>query len=269
MNYAGIMDVITDVQDEVEKKLTIETKLLAGFLVVYIASAMVPGLVTYLIDHYVQDGLFSDTIIGLLTFCVLLIFISIIAHYLMEWMTKPVRKLCLAAEKMVTGNLDVDLEVEASSELEIISESLSRMKASMKIAYDWLGPPETDKYNDKQEIQGIGLNEKIIFGMVMFLIFNPLVTALSHMLFSDSIFLSSLISIIFSIILLALIANYLYQQIIKPIGYVARVAEKASKGDYSDNLEVRHPGDIGRLERDFIIISDRVQKAMKELDMDG
>lgn len=258
-----------DVQDEVEKKMTIETKLLMGFLVVYIASAAVPGLVTFLIDHYVQDGLFSDAIIGLLTFSVLLILISVIAHYLMEWMTKPVRKLSQAAEKMATGDLDVDLEVEASAELEIISESLSRMKASMKIAYDWLGPPEIDKYNDKPEIKGIGLNEKIIIGMVMFLIFNPLAAALSHMIFPDIILLSSLISIIFSIILLSLIANYLYQQIIKPLRYVARVAEKVSLGDYSDNLEVRHHGDIGRLERDFIIISDRVQKAMKELDMDG
>ena len=258
-----------DVQDEVDKKMTIETKLLAGFLVVYIASAAVPGLVTYLIDHYVQDGLFSDAIIGLLTFCVLLIFISLIAHYLMEWMTKPVRKLSLAAEKMVTGDLDVDLEIEASAELEIISESLSRMKASMKIAYDWLGPPEIDKYADKQEIQGIGLNEKIIIGMVMFLIFNPLVTALSHMLFQDSIFLSSLISIIFSIILLSLIANYLYQEIIKPLRHVASMAERVSKGDYSNIEETKYSGDIGRLERDFIIISDRVQKAMKELDMDG
>ena len=139
----------------------------------------------------------------------------------------------------------------------------------MKIAYDWLGPPEVDKYNDKQEIQGIGLNEKIIIGMVMFLIFNPLVTALSHMLFSDSIFLSSLISIIFSIILLSLIANYLYQQIIKPLRHVASMAEKVSKGDYSCIEETKYTGDIGRLESDFIIISERVQKAMKELDMDG
>ena len=101
-----------DVQDEVEKKMTIETKLLAAFLVVYIASAMVPGIVTYLIDHYVQDGILSDAIIGLVTFCVLLIFIALIAQYLMKWITKPVRKLCLAAEEMVNGNLDVDLEVD-------------------------------------------------------------------------------------------------------------------------------------------------------------
>ena len=97
---AKIHGEVEKIQDEVEKKMTIETKLLAGFLVVYIASAAVPGLVTFLIDHYVQDGLFSDAMIGLVTFCVLLIFISIIAHYLMEWMTKPVRKLCQAAEKM-------------------------------------------------------------------------------------------------------------------------------------------------------------------------
>ena len=258
-----------DVQDEVEKKMTIETKLIAGFLVIYIASAAIPGLVTFLIDHYVQDGIFSDAIIGLLTFCALLIFISIIAHYLMEWMTKPVRKLSKAAEKMVSGDLDVDLEVEASNELIIISESLSRMKASMKIAYDWLGPPEADKYNDKPEILGIGLNEKIIIGMVMFLIFNPLAAALSHMIFPDLILLSSLISIIFSIILLSLIANYLYQEIIKPLRHVASMAERVSKGDYSGIEETKYSGDIGRLERDFNIISDRVQKAMKELDMDG
>ena len=258
-----------DVQDEVEKKMTIETKLLMGFLVVYIASAAVPSLVIFIIDHYVQDGLFSDAIIGLLTFCVLLISISIIAHYLMEWMTKPVRKLSQAAEKLVLGDLDVDLDVEASAELEIIAESLSRMKASMKIAYDWLGPPEADKYKDKEEILGIGLNEKIIIGMVMFLIFNPLVTAISHMLFQDSIFLSSLISISFSIILLTLIANYLYKEIIKPLRIVASMAEKVSKGDYSNIEDTKYTGDIGRLERDFRIISKRVQKAMEEVNMDG
>ena len=264
-----VQDEVEKIQDEVEKKMTIETKLLAGFLVVYIASAAVPGLVTFLIDHYVQDGLFSDAMIGLLTFCVLLIFISIIAHYLMEWMTKPVRKLCHAAEKMASGDLDVDLKVEASAELESIAQSLSRLKASLKIAHDWLGPPELDKSEKKEEILGIGLNEKVIIGMVMFLLFNPLVTALSHMVFPDIAYLSSLISIIFSIILLSLIANYIYKEIIKPLKYVASMAEKVSKGDYSSGEEIVHVGDIGRLERDFKLISERVQRAMKELDMDG
>ena len=264
-----VQDEVEKIQDEVEKKMTIETKLIAGFLAVYIASAAVPGIVTYLIDRYVQDGLFSDAMIGLITFCVLLIVISILAHYLMKWITKPVRKLCLAAEKMAAGDLDVDLEVEASAELLSISESLSRMKASLKIAHDWLGSPEKDKYQEKEEIGGIGINEKVMIGMVMFLIFNPLVTALSHTFFQDSALLSSLISIIFSIILLSLIANYLYQQIIKPLGYVATMAEKVSKGDYSDTNETIHVGDIGRLERDFKLISERVQRAMKELDMDG
>jgi len=263
-----VQDEVEKIQDEVEKKMTIETKLLAGLLVVYMASAAVPGIVTYLIDHYVQDGIFSDAIIGLLTFCVLLILISVITHFLMEWVTKPVRKLCLAAENMVNGNLEVDLEVEASTELHSISESLGRMKYSLKIAHDSLGAPEMEKYKDETKIMGIGLNEKIIIGMVIFLLFNPLVTALSHTFFQDSAFLSSLISIIFSIILLSLIANYLYQEIIKPLGYVARVAEKASKGDYSDKMEVKHSGDIGRLEKDFNLISERVQRAMKELERD-
>ena len=257
-----------DVHDKVDKKLTIETKLLAGFLVVYILSAMVPGIVTYFIDFYVTDGMISDAIIGLLTFCVLLILITVIAHYLMKWVTKPVRKLCLAAEDMVNGNLDVDLEVEASTELLSIAESLERMKASLKIASDWLGTSEVKIYREDSEIKGIGLNEKIIIGMVLFLIFNPLAAALSHMLFQGSSLLSSLFSIIFSIILFSLIASYLYQQIIKPLGYVARITEKASKGDYSDTLEVKHSGDIGRLERNFKLISERVQRAMKELDMD-
>ena len=264
-----VQDEVEKIQDEVEKKMTIETKLIVGFLVVYIASAAVPGLVTYLIDHYVQDGLFSDAMIGLITFCVMLIFISVIAHYLMKWMTKPVRKLCHAAERMAAGELDVDLEIEASTELQSIAESLSRMKVSLKIAHDWLGPPENEEHQEKEEILGIGINEKVVIGMVMFLIFNPLVTSLSHMLFQDSALLSSVISIIFSIILLSLIANYLYQEIIKPLGYVATMAEKVSMGDYSVSNEVIHVGDIGRLERDFKLISDRVQRAMKELDMDG
>ncbi len=258
-----------DVQEEVEKKMTIETKLLAGFIIVYIVAGAIPGLVTYVIDHFIEDGIFSDTMIGLIIFCVLLIAISIIVNYLMKWITTPVRKLSKAAEQMVAGDLNVDLEVESSSELQSISNSLERMKSSLKIAHDWLGPPEIEKYKPPETKFGIGLNEKVIIGMILFLILNPLAATLSHMLYSGSAFISSLISISFSIILLSLIANYLYQQIIKPLYSLANYAERVSKGDYSEMERLEYSGDFGRLERNLTLISERIKRAMKELDMDG
>jgi|GEM_PF-5854558 len=255
--------------DAVEKRMTIETKLIAGFLVVYIISAMVPGIVTYLVDHFLARDIVSSALTGLLIFCVLLILVVITGLYLMSWITKPVRKLCKAAEDLVHGNLNANLEVVGSAELISISESLSRMKSSLRIAHDCLGPPDLDKDVKTEMAGGLGMGEKLIIGMVIFLILNPLAAFLSQYLFTDSVHLSAIFSVMFSIILLSLIANYLYRIVVKPLRFLKRVAEKVSRGDYSENIEIRHSGDIGRLERNMILISERIERAMKELDVNG
>jgi len=86
---------------------------------------------------------------------------------------------------------------------------------------------------------------------------------------SNLLLLSSIISITITILILALIANYLYKQIIKPLGNIASQAETVSKGDYSQSIDIVHSGDLGRLERDLKLISERIKRAMQELDMDG
>ena len=265
----GIQTEVENIQAEVRKEMTIETKLLMGFIMVYLASVIVPPVITYIIDSLIVDGIVSNAMVGLISFCVLLILISILANYLIKWITQPIRKLSLAAESMVRGDLDVDLEVESSWELESIARSLERMKASLKIALDWLGPPELVKYKPKEKDFGQTLNDKIIIGMLVFLIANPIVIGLSHGLFPDSIFFSSLISILFSIILLAFISNYLYRLIIKPLGRIANQVERISQGDFSEPIKLEGSGEIGRLEHSFKLLADRVQRAMKELSLDG
>ena len=47
------------------------------------------------------------------------------------------------------------------------------------------------------------------------------------------------------------------------------MAESISKGDFNVKVEVKSPGDVGKLEHNFKQIYERVQRSMQELEMNG
>ncbi|MCK4266711.1 MAG: HAMP domain-containing protein, partial [Thermoplasmata archaeon] len=83
-----------------------------------------------------------------------------------------------------------------------------------------------------------------------------------------SLIAPSYITFVLSMVLLIIIVSYLDTVINKPLVRLAEAAERVSKGDFETEIEVTQPGDIGMLELNFKLISERVQRAMKELDMD-
>lgn len=248
-------------------RLNVKAKLFLGFVVFYVISSLVPGIMAVLVDWLDLDPGTADNLTVLFSLFVLIVLGIIIALYLRKWISRPIGKLIRATEELARGNLDVDLDVKTGDEIENLAESLSRMKASLRIAFDWLGPSEIDKNADLRHIKGLGIGDKIVIGLVAFLILNPIVTWLALDFSQGSALGSSAATFLFSLVLLIFIVSYLNKSITEPLVSLANSMEKVSKGDFNTKIKVRHLGDIGRLERSLKSVSERVQKAMKELEL--
>jgi nitrogen fixation/metabolism regulation signal transduction histidine kinase len=258
---------------EEQVKLPVKMKLVIGFLLFYIISGAVPGTVSFFISVFDLDRAAVDFLIPVLTLSVTLIICVIVGLYLRKWIARPINKLVRATEEMARGNLDVDLRVETGDEIESYAESLSRMKASLQIAHDMLGPPDMEKDAKPEEITGFSAGEKVVFALILFLIYNPIVTTIPILLFEDPSVLTILgiavLPFIFTVMLLVIIVYHLNNSIMNPFIFLAKTADKISKGDFSTKIEVRSSGDIGRLEQSFKLISEKIQRAMKELESDA
>ena len=254
-------------------KLTVKMKLTIGFLFFYIISGVVPGIVSFFISVFDLDRGVADFLIPILTLSVTLITCVIVGLYLRKWIARPINKLVTATEEMARGNLEVDTHVETGDEIESFANSLSRMKASLKIAFDMLGPPETEKYADFREIKGLTIGEKIVFGLFLFLILNPVVTAIPIILLHESTIITvigiSIVPLLFSVILLVVFILHLNKSIMNPFIFLTKVVDKISRGDFETKIEVRSSGDVGKLELNFKVIYEKVQRAMKELESDA
>ncbi|MCK4757795.1 MAG: HAMP domain-containing protein [Thermoplasmata archaeon] len=248
---------------------SVDIKLALGFLIFYLISGVIPGIVSFFISIFDLNREALDFLIPVLTLPVSLIICLVVGLYLRKWIAKPIKKLVTATEEMARGNLDVDTAVETGDEIESFSLSLSRMKSSLKIAFDMLGPPDMEKHSDDREIKGLAIGEKIVLSLLLFLILNPVITAIPIFLSLDTVFGPFIASFIFSVIMLLIFILYLNKSIMKPFVSLTEAADKISKGDLETKIEVKSSGDIGRLELNFIIISERVQRAMKELESDG
>lgn len=247
-------------------KFNVKAKLAAGFIVFFMISGTIPGIVSFLIDFF---GLQNDPrfVIPLLTIAVSLILCVITSMYLRKWITAPIRKLIGATEEMVKGNLDVDPVVETGDEIESFSRSLARLESSLRIASDNLGLAEVDKYRDATQVRGLHIGDKILVGLIIFLILNPIVIAIPLFLSPDTNIVSPVISLLFSLILFVVLVSYLNRSIMQPFAALSDAAEKISRGDFSSKVRVNSKGDVGRLEQNFKNIYERVQRAMKELGM--
>ncbi len=254
-------------------KLTVKMKLVIGFLLFYIISGVVPGIVSFFISVFDLDREAVDFLIPVLTLSVTLIICVIVGLYLRKWIASPINKLVRATEEMARGNLEVDIHVETGDEIESLANSLSRMRASLRIAFDMLGPQETEKYTDPREIKGLAIGEKIVFALLLFLILNPVVTAIPILLFHDSSIITvlgiSILPFLFSVMLLAIFVIHLNHSIINPFIFLTKAADKISRGDFETKIEVRSSGDVGKLELNFKVIYERVQRTMVELESDA
>jgi nitrogen fixation/metabolism regulation signal transduction histidine kinase len=214
----------------------------------------------------------ADILIPLLSFGVSLIICVIVGLYLRKWIASPINKLVRATGEMVKGNLDVDLHVDTGDEIESFARSLSRMRSSLQIAIDMLGPPDMDKYEDRREITGLAIGEKIVFALLLFLILNPIVTGIPLLLFDDpsavEVLGISVLPLLFSIMLVAIFVYHLNNSIMNPFIFLTKVVDRVSKGEFTTKVEVTSSGDVGRLEQNFKLITERIQRAMGELESD-
>lgn len=254
-------------------KFNVKMKLTMGFLVFYIISGIVPGTVSFFISVFDLSRETTDFLIPLLSLSVSLIICVIVGLYLMKWIVKPIKKLVRVTEEMARGNLEVDTHVETGDEIESLANSLSRMRASLKIAFDMLGPPETEEYVDPREIKGLAIGEKIVFALLLFLILNPVVTAIPIIFLRESTVITligiSIVPLMFSVMLLCIFILHLNESIMNPFIFLTNAADKISKGDFKTKIEVRSSGDVGKLELNFKVIYERVQRAMKEMEPDA
>ena len=248
--------------------MNVRAKLFLGFVTFYVISGLAPGMVMGFVGLLSLGDDTAHLLVGLLTLATLLIMCLITGIYLRKWITRPIKKLIGGLEEMANGKLDVDLNINTGDEIESMAESLNRMKSSLKIAYDWLGPPELEKYKTTMEIKGFSIMSKITFGLVVVLISNPVIATLALFLSQGSMFISELVTFTFTIIMLIILVSHLNRLIMAPFTTLAEAAEKVSRGDFSAAIKVTQKGDIGRLQLNFKIISERVQRAIKELDVD-
>lgn len=249
-------------------RLDVKRKLFLGFVVFYITSGLIPGYLVYLIGLLDLDVNTGNDIVLLVSLPVFGLLCLIVGLYLRKWLTNPMRKVSKAAEDLANGIIDVDLNIHTDDEIESLAESLSRMKASLKIAFDWLGPFTVDNKAGRQKIKGLTITERVVIGLVAFLIIQPVLSLVIYNYSDGSLIAPSYITFVLSMVLLIIIVSYLDTVINKPLVRLAEAAERVSKGDFETEIEVTQPGDIGMLELNFKLISERVQRAMKELDMD-
>jgi nitrogen fixation/metabolism regulation signal transduction histidine kinase len=249
-------------------RLTVRAKLYMGFLFFYVASGLLPGYLAYLINLMDVEQETANWLVVLVTLPVIALLFVITGLYLRKWITRPMSKLNDAARALASGKVDVDLQFNTGDEMESLAASLSRMKSSLRIAHDWLGPPELEEYLE-EDIRGLNITERIFFWLIIFLVAQPIISILAVELSGYSDIAQAYWSLVLSIMFLIVIVHYLSSKITSPITALAERAEKVSHGDFSINIEVTQPGDIGTLERNFRMIIDRVRKAMKELGMDG
>ncbi len=250
-------------------KLPVKMKLAFGFLIFYSISGIVPGIVSFFIGIFDLNRDSLSFLIPILTLLVSLALSLVVGLYLRKWVAKPIKKLVMATEEMARGNLDVDTDVETGDEIESFSRSLSRMKSSLRIAFDLLGPSEMEDHSDHEEVKGLAIGERIVLSLFLFLVLNPFVTAIPIMLSLDDVFGPFIASLIFSMIMLWVFISYINKSIMNPFVSLTEAADKISKGDFGTEIKIISSGDIGKLELNFKIITERVQKAMKELDPDG
>lgn len=248
-------------------KLNVKAKLFLGFVLFFVVSSVALGALAIILEWMDLSVRNTEDILVLFSIIVYIIVSVIIGLVLRKWISKPMKKLLSGAEKLAQGNLDVDLKVLTGDEMESLAGSLSRMKSSLKIAFDWLGPPKKDDYVKLKKVKGLGIDDKIVIGLIAFLILNPIVNWLALKFTEGSTLGPSAVTFLFSLVLLILIISYLNKSIMEPLASLADAMEKVSKGDFKTKIEVTNAGDIGRLERNFKMISERVQKAMKELEL--
>ncbi len=246
-------------------KLNVELKLIMGFLFFFIISGMVPGIVSVFISLFDIDIETANLMVLIITFSVSVILCVIIGLYLIKWIAEPIKKLITAMEKMLEGDMTVDPIVTTGDEIEAFSISLLRMKSSLMIATQMLGPYEVEE-QEIPEVKGFSVGEKMIFSLILFLVLNPIITIIPVILSLDLLLGASIASLLFSVIMLLIFVTYLNRSIMEPFIALTEAADKISKGDFGTSIEIKSSGDIGRLELNFKRISDRVERAIKEME---
>lgn len=247
-------------------KFNVKAKLATGFIAFYVLSGIVPVIVAPLTE-LVGSGSDPRLVIPLITVIFSLIICIIVSIYLNKWISAPVKKLVTTTEEMVGGNLQIEAVVETGDEIESFSRSLARMKTSLRIAVDYLGPVELDKDQDAAKLKGLGIGEKILVGLIIFLILNPVIVAIPIFISPDTVLTSPFVSLLISLLLLVALVYYLNRSIMQPFADLSEAADRISKGDFGAEVSVRSRGEVGKLERNFKLIGERVHKAMKELGM--
>ncbi len=246
-------------------KLNVELKLIMGFLFFYLISGIVPGIVSVFVSLFDIGTEAANFLVMIFTFAASVVLCVIVGLYLIKWIAEPIKKLISTMERLLEGDMDADPIVETGNEIEAFSRSLARMKSSLMIATEMLGPSEIEEIGP-QEVKGFSVGEKIIFSLILFLILNPIITTIPIIFSLDLLLGTSIASLIFSVIMLLIFVSYLNKSIMKPFISLTEVADKISKGDFETKIEVKSSGDIGRLELNFKRIADRVERAIKEME---
>jgi len=247
-------------------RLNAELKLILGFIIFYLVSGTIPGIVSLFISVLKADTEVANFLIPFMTISVSLIICVFVGMYLIKWIAQPITHLNSAMESMLEGNMDIDTVVDTGDEIESFSHSLSRMKSSLMIATELLGPQDYEIYQSPKKIKGLSVGEKIVFALLVFLIFNPIVAYIPIALSLDVLLGASLASLLFSVIMALFLASFLHNSIMEPFIALTEAADKISRGDFSTEIGTVSTGDIGRLEYNFKMISDRVEKAVKEME---
>ena len=247
-------------------RLNAELKLILGFLAFYLISGTITGIVSLLISVFKVDVDIAILIIPLLTISVSLVICVIVGMYLIKWIAQPITHLNSVMESMLEGDMDVDPVVDTGDEIESFSLSLSRMKSSLMIAAQLLGPQSYERYQPPKGIKGFSVGEKIVFALLLFLILHPIISYIPVALSLDALLGGSIASLLFSIIMALFLATYLHNSIMEPFIALTEAADKISRGDFSTKIDTESTGDIGRLEYNFKMISERVEKAVKEME---
>ncbi len=96
--------------------------------------------------HSAMNSLLIWTIVGgLITLALVIVMALVIANLIIA----PVKKLTLAADKISTGELDVDIDVKSRDEVGDLANGFGRMVASMKFMMEEDEPAPNDAFSDE------------------------------------------------------------------------------------------------------------------------
>ncbi len=103
------------------------------------------------LEKDLKDNTSSTLITLVIIIIVVIIVVPGLAYYLSRGITKPIVQLNDAAEKISTGDMDVNVDVKSDDEIGDLAQSFGRMVASMKFMMEDDEPAPSDDFS--QEIE--------------------------------------------------------------------------------------------------------------------